>query len=253
MKKKITMTLRELYKTLPGKLGYSRKAISFFLCLITSSVLAQSYLPEAPKDTVIQYSAFTVGFSQHLQVPLWTAYEYQPKPSTHQRTECHFRVDRRFFCFKPTAYEGMGYDRGHLCPAEDFSWSEKTLCETFYMTNIAPQHPQLNRYKWKDLETQIRFWGKDTTDTLIVVTGVYFDVYQSLGTLVLPTHFYKIVYSRKNKCAIGFWMKNQKAPARLVDYVVTVDYLESVTGINFFAQFPDQSFESQLGGCFRWK
>lgn len=35
-------------------------------------------------------------------------------------------------------YKGSGYDRGHLAPAADMHWSQKTMEESFYMSNMSP-------------------------------------------------------------------------------------------------------------------
>ena len=46
-------------------------------------------------------------------------------------------------------YTNTGYDRGHLAPAADFSFSDIAMSESFYMSNISPQHPSFNRGIWK--------------------------------------------------------------------------------------------------------
>ena len=74
----------------------------------------------------------------------------------------------------PTAtiasYKGSGYDRGHLCPSADRSRSQEENDCTFYLSNIAPQTPALNRGPWKELEEQARRWAV-RCDTLYIVAG----------------------------------------------------------------------------------
>ena len=52
----------------------------------------------------------------------------------------------------PQDYTRSGYDRGHLAPAADMSFSVKTMSESFFMSNMSPQAPQFNRGIWSKLE-----------------------------------------------------------------------------------------------------
>ena len=38
----------------------------------------------------------------------------------------------------PSNYSRSGYDRGHLAPAEDMKFSEVTMRDSFYMSNMSP-------------------------------------------------------------------------------------------------------------------
>lgn len=229
---------------------YCMKYVSLFLFLLVSFITnAQNYLPKCDKDTVIKYKSFTVGYSENLKQPLWTAYVYSYKLSTYKRSQCHFHNDHSFDSYSCNDYLNNGFDRGHMCPAEDFSWDSISLCETFNMTNIAPQSPQFNRIAWKQLEYYVREWGRE--DTLIVITGSYFDKYETINGLVVPTHFYKIVYSYNRKCAITFFFPNKKVEGNIMDYAVSIDYVEYKTGIDFFYKLKNQVFEEKIGECFK--
>ena len=62
-----------------------------------------------------------------------------------------FRPDNRISTQSASLadYKGSGYDRGHLTPAADMSFSEQAMSETFYMSNMSPQEPQFNRGIWE--------------------------------------------------------------------------------------------------------
>ena len=49
-------------------------------------------------------------------------------------------------------YRESGYDRGHLCNSEDRTSSVALNEETFLMSNMLPQTPELNRGPFKFLE-----------------------------------------------------------------------------------------------------
>src|ERR1039457_6622523 len=52
----------------------------------------------------------------------------------------------------PKDYVGSGYDRGHQAPAGNQTVDPDLKDQSFYMSNMAPQRPSLNRGIWKRLE-----------------------------------------------------------------------------------------------------
>lgn len=93
-----------------------------------------------------------------------------------------------------SVYSRSGYDRGHLAPAADFSWNQKALEESFYLTNIAPQKPRLNRDAWKRLENKVRRWACGE-DRVTVITGPLLPSNPKLlkNELLIPESFFKLV------------------------------------------------------------
>jgi len=138
-------------------------------------------------------------------------------------------------------YSGSGYDRGHLCPAGDMNFNQTAMTETFYMTNILPQKPELNRGVWKDLEEKIRDWAV-ANDSLIIITGpIYSTNPQKIGEnkIAIPSHFYKVVLdiSYKNGYkGIAFLFENKNYPdyTDYMKYALTINSLEEKTGFNFY-------------------
>ena len=80
--------------------------------------------------------------------------------------------------------------------------------QTFYMSNMAPQLPKLNRSAWKALETQTRAWVKQFGHAYEWTGPVFYDPkednsatangtvdFKTIGkdSVAVPTHFYKIV------------------------------------------------------------
>jgi len=68
-------------------------------------------------------------------------------------------------------YVSSGFDRGHLIPAADMKGTQKTMDDTFVLSNVIPQDPALNRGFWsKTLERFVR----DLTNVFDEVsTGVF--------------------------------------------------------------------------------
>lgn len=48
-----------------------------------------------------------------------------------------------------------------MAPAADMKWNKQAMEESFYMSNICPQNPNLNRGDWNDLEEKSRQWAKN--------------------------------------------------------------------------------------------
>ena len=95
-------------------------------------------------------------------------------------------------------YEGFGYDRGHLAPSADFRWSQKSLSESYFYSNISPQKPSFNRGKWADLENMIRGYVFENKKNLYVYTGPILKpslkkVKKSINGVSIPEKFFKFV------------------------------------------------------------
>ena len=166
----------------------------------------------------------------------------------------------------PADYKKSGYDRGHLSPAADFAFDEKAMSETFYMSNMSPQKGNLNRGLWKDLESKVREWA-EIFGRVYVVSGPILEKpaaeYQSIGEnqVAVPEFYYKVLLiplyeDEKDKASpedaqnimmMAFIFPNEKCEGTLDDYAVTVDEVESRTGLDFFAPLPD-SIENEMEG-----
>jgi len=117
------------------------------------------------------------------------------------------------------------------------------MIESFYMTNICPQHHNLNRGDWNELEQKCRKWVKKDSCLYIVAGPVFYDRKpQTIGEhkVAVPDAFFKVILSLyKKPKAIGFIYKNNEGNNPLDSYVNTVDEVERITGIDFFPALPD--------------
>ena len=78
-------------------------------------------------------------------------------------------------------YKGSGYDRGHLPPAGDMAWSKEAMSESFFLTNMSPQVPALNRGMWRILEEQIRTWALKEQELYIITGTIIRPNYKTIG------------------------------------------------------------------------
>lgn len=203
-----------------------------------------------PEQRLVKHTAFSLVFDTLHRQARWVAYVLTAARATGSEPRTNrFYPDPQLPGITATDadYRKSGYDRGHLAPAADMSWSPGAMRESFYYSNISPQLPAFNRGIWKRLESQVRQWAQ-TDSVLYVVTGpVLTDTLKKLpgSGVAVPDYFFKalMVYRPGNKKCIGFIMRNERSGAPLTDFAVSIDSLERFTGLNFFAALPDHEEE----------
>jgi endonuclease G len=70
-------------------------------------------------------------------------------------------------------YTHSGFDRGHLAPDASFDYDQNDLNQVYFMTNIVPMDPTVNRYMWSDLEEYARIKTREY-GAIHVLNGVVF-------------------------------------------------------------------------------
>lgn len=201
-------------------------------------------------DQIVTHTAFILRYNDACEQASWVAYKIEYNKLNHsiKRTD-DFRADPKVLTGSaiPNDYRYSGYDRGHLAPAASMKYSEVTMSESFYMSNMSPQHPRLNRGIWQKLEDRVRQWAKKH-GTLYVVSGPVLKGQPKRGTLriggskvCVPDYYYKVVldYTEPGIRAIGFLFPNTACEGDLGLYTYPVDFIEAMTGLDFFPDLPD--------------
>lgn len=197
---------------------------------------------------VLKRKGYTLSYDADYKTPQWVAWELTRKETkgTEERTD-KFLPDPDVRGAK--AYTGdytkSGYDRGHMAPAADMKWSQKAMEESFYLSNICPQNPNLNRGDWNDLEELSRQWAKKYGAIYIACGPIYDNKRpKRIGNnqVAVPNAFYKVILinDKKDPKAIGFIFPNSAGHKPLKKYMVTVDSVEKRTRIDFFPALPDE-------------
>ena len=206
-------------------------------------------------QAIVERPYYTLRYSEEHEQALWVAYILYAdslKQTTFERKD-DFREDSRIKTGSASLsdYKGSGYDRGHIAPAADFSYSEFALSQSFFMSNMSPQDPSFNRGVWKKLEDQVRAWAMKNDQVYVVTGPVLNKTYKTIGSnkVSVPEYYYKIILDmRKPEIkAIAFLMKNEKSSAQLSSFVVTIDSVEQLTGLDFFPGISDE-LEDALEG-----
>lgn len=113
-----------------------------------------------------------------------------------------------------------------------------SMSESFYMSNISPQVAEFNRGIWKRLEQKVRYWAA-MNDSLYVVTGPILKMPIDMigdNDVTVPRSFYKTLLRFKDGKVkgIAFIMPNQKSNKSIYSYATSIDYVEDITGIDFY-------------------
>jgi endonuclease G len=215
------------------------------------------------KDVIIRHFAYTLCYNEKYEQASWVAYELTANEiiKRYDRTN-RFLVDHAIQSNSADDqdYKKSGFDRGHLAPAGDMSWSATAMEESFYYSNMSPQDPSFNRGIWKKLEEQVRSWAGEL-GTVYVVTGpVLKGKMASIGhnDVAVPNYYYKVILdtNEKNPKAIGFILRNEGSKSSLSTFAVSIDSVENFTGIDFFPGLSDkleQQIEQTIcSSCWNW-
>ena len=205
------------------------------------------YLPSSTLGQIVHHEGYSLSYNEPHEQAEWVAYELKKSHLSkinHKRP--YFEIDK---AVKTGAahwrnYKNSGYDRGHLCPAGDRRYSQAAHDETFLTSNISPQEHEFNSGIWNTLEQKVRYWASKYDGVFVVTGGVLNSDLKSIGDdhVSVPSQFYKIVLdsnSGKTKM-IAFLMPHENSSLPLYEFVVSVDSLEGLTGIDFFPELNDE-------------
>lgn len=198
-------------------------------------------------DSLVKHRYYALSYNEKYEQPDFVVYlltkDMLNPDSTFERSN-DFRPDPLIETRSAGLddYRSSGFDRGHLCPAGDMSFSMDAMSESFYMSNMSPQVPSFNRGIWKKLETWVRS-AATTKDSLIVYTGpvlnVGIDTSIGLNRVGVPKNYFKAIYSFRDTQGIAFLLENKKSQKPIKDYILSIDSLERVINIDLFSELPD--------------
>jgi len=215
------------------------------------------------KGTILNKTYFVINHNNSWKIPYWVAYYASSSnlQGTANRTN-DFKSDPELPVSSRSEledYRNSGYDRGHNAPAADFKRSNEAMSMTFLLSNMSPQTPKLNRGIWQTLEGQVRnmvFAGGEawiyTGNVFLAPDSHFIKPIDFIGpdSVAVPTHCFKTLLYKDNSGKIttyAFLMPNQRdpIPGSPINYIVSVDKLEKITGYDFFFKL-DDSLENRI-------
>ena len=202
-------------------------------------------------DEILIGRYFTIGYSWYFRQAKWVLeivnpnYKFEWEVDRRDNFRADIRIPKRFRAGL-NAYTGSGYDRGHLVASANHDELEIQNSETFLLSNMSPQAPELNRRKWRELEVAVRRLNEqeDILETYVLTAPVfYFDrKIETIGDedkeygidVPIPHAFVKSVLAENRRGLLKLWtfeMENKELTGNLEDYlVVTYDAEQKVGG-----------------------
>uniref|UniRef100_A0A671Q2C9 Uncharacterized protein n=1 Tax=Sinocyclocheilus anshuiensis TaxID=1608454 RepID=A0A671Q2C9_9TELE len=160
-----------------------------------------------------------------------------------------FSVDQSIHPFYQTSkdlYQDP-YVRGHLAAAANHRWCQKALEDTFLMSNISPQHADLNNGRWKSLEQKYNRKAQDDKNDIRnvhVYSGPLYlprennssvENYKEMGGKAVPTHFCKVIIKEHNDGKVK--LRCYRMPNGILElnnkYKVPIEDIERASGLIF--------------------
>ena len=170
-------------------------------------------------------------------------------------------------------YTGSGFDRGHITPSADRTATVEDNSATFFMTNMMPQAPNNNRGVWRLLEEAERDFVADGEEVYILAgsygvggdgsNGFATSISTPGGPITVPSNTWKAllvldpgetpdqVGLDDRLIAVDIPNSQSVSGTQWQDYRVSVDSLETITGLDLFSELPDAietSLEAMVDG-----
>jgi endonuclease G len=209
---------------------------------LNASIINKLEIPKTTsKDDIISHTGYSLLYNEAHEQANWVAYELTKEETNklYERTN-KFMPDPliKTGSAEDRDYQGYGYDRGHLAPASDMGYSSITMAESFYYSNMSPQVPSFNRGIWKKLESLVRTWAIENNNIYVVTGPILTKGLETIGPdkVSVPKYFYKVIldYTEPGIKGIGFILPNDGSKENLENFALSIDSVESATGIDFF-------------------
>ena len=220
---------------------------------------------------------FDTGWSESRLCPVWTGYRVggTKRPGKLKRPGTFSRDRRTRMAVTHRDYTRSGYDRGHMAPNHAIAtrYGRDAQVETFRMSNVCPQTPDLNRGIWKKIEGKVaRKWSQRFEEVWVITGPVYDDDREFLhgrtSGVEIPDAFFKVIIdevavktdqqnsgvsSGASHNAGSFVITPGHRPRVLAflipqevsrkdspsEFFVSVDWIEERTGLDLMPDLPD--------------
>ena len=217
-------------------------------------------------DQILFNRYYITGYSYYFRQPKWVLEIVNPptikiEDEGVERSD-NFRPDYRIpqmFRADLVDFNGSGYDRGHLVPSADQAGMQVQNSETFLLTNMSPQKPDLNRVVWRRLENAVRVLNEkaDVLETY-VVTGPVFDFDKPVTvigtndtndvTIPVPHAYFKSILTEDKRGNLEMWsfmIDNDGSDKPLSEFLVPTQKVEIYAGIKLWNNLMGSEIEKE--------
>ncbi len=205
-------------------------------------------------DQILFNRDYIIGYSYYFRQAKWALEIVDPEKKSADPDQApvgrseNFRPDYRIpkiFRAELVDYEKSGYDRGHLVASANKLEEQIQNSETFLLTNMSPQHPDLNRKIWRKLEAAVRqLVAKPNIFEAYVLCGPIFDFNKAVSTfglknkdvvtLPIPHSYFKSILTENKNGKFEMWsfiIPNKSTNKPLKDFLVRTTDVENYSGL----------------------
>jgi len=233
--------------SLSGAAGVQAQSIHLTMGNPSGAVTSTSY----PSNYLMSKYQYALSYHRDRGIPNWVSWHLASSWLGSTPRQDDFRPDTTlpsgWYRVAPTDYSGSGYDRGHMCPSGDRTTTVANNSATFLMTNMIPQAPDNNQRTWANLESYCRTLASQGNELYIISGG-----YGSKGTIAggrvsVPSYTWKVImvlpYGTNDVARVNSSTRtiavlvpnNNGISSDWRSFRQSVDYIESITGYNFFS------------------
>jgi endonuclease G len=204
---------------------------------------SSTYSPAPVHGVVYRKPEFSLSYVEKYELPEWVSYTLtadrlnQPKFERNQDFNPDPQIRGGSGHYRD--YKSSGYRRGHLVPAGDMAWNKKAMDATFLLSNVAPMREAFNDGIWLELENNVRDWARKYKKVNVIAGPVFSNDMPSIGDnqIAVPRYYFKSVFTIREEQpqVIGFLIRQDaSAYGPLSDYIISIDSLERLTGIELY-------------------
>lgn len=208
---------------------------------------------DSTDDFLIKRTQYQLSYNPNLNVANWVSWnENATWYGNVPRCDCFAKdtaLPQTFTSVTENDYTNSGYDRSHILGSEARTRSAADNKATFFMSNIFPQTPDLNRETWASMEKfQDSLSTKANKELFVIAGGLYITKQKIKGKVTIPDSCWKIVVvlDRNQRYAAvnsqteiyAVMMNNGTYTTANNDwrlYRTTVRKIEQSTGYNFLS------------------
>ena len=219
-----------------------------------------------PRDIIREFRAYTTSFDSKdggivYGIPEWVAYEIKPCREFLGEAPAGpgaWMTDSTTG-LAPTdeSYSNSTYDRGYMCQ-KFIAWrlGANACWNTHTTLNACPQSPSFSRGIWGDLDKEMAAWADVYKKSVWIICGPVIlkdRAVQWIGDagevrVAVPHAFFKIVIresrdpERPHVLAFLYphhHFYSEEGPYDHTPYLVSVDDIEELTGLDFLTALPD--------------
>jgi len=209
-------------------------------------------LPSGGRYEVIHHRHYSLGYDESAEQAAWVAYPltaesiYVPNVKRSNWFTSDSLVSTR--SAKHSDYTRSGYTRGHLAPAGDMAFNREAMRESFKMSNMSPQLAVFNAGVWKELEENVRDWAIKRKELYVVTGPILKGNEKRIGKktkIAVPEAFYKVLLdvNGSDHEGIAYVVPHRLCTETLDAFATSIDEVEELTGLDFFAQLPESTAE----------